>query len=178
MASWRSLTLRRRLAALTKRARKAVLRREDLRQRATAAAVIGAALARAKIDPAQVSALRLVAGAERELLRIGDTPDLRRADAAFAAADPSRAARMTLAAKAALEAPHFDGRPAPERGAALIDWYAWSLAAATRRELKTGGGPPRDRRAVSAPATRRGSRRGAGSRRAPALAAGPATGSA
>ena len=128
MASLNRARLARRLLALTAVARKAVRRRERLREDAKAGAVIRAALARAAIDPAAVSALRLAAEAERELLRIGDSPKRERADAAFRAADAQLASHPTLAAKAAGRAADFAGRPPPGPGASLADWYAWSLA--------------------------------------------------
>jgi len=119
--------LARRLAVLTEGARRTVLQRESLRENAAASASIRAALAAAGIDPARVSCLRRIAEEAPRLLAIGDTPELRRADAGFTAAHP-RPQSEGLAAKAARQAPRFAGRPPPESGASLLDWYAWSLA--------------------------------------------------
>ena len=129
MASLNRARLARRLAVVTALVRKAVSRRETLRETARAGAVIRAALARTRIDPARVGALRFAAEAERALL--GDSPALQRADAAFRAADRGLAASPDFAEKAARRAPHLAGRP-PDDGASLVDWYAWSLAAADR----------------------------------------------
>jgi hypothetical protein len=98
-------------------------------------AIIRAALTREKIDPERISALRLAGDAERELSRIPDTLELERADAAFAE-DPRLSVCVNLAAEAARRAPSFAGRPPPDPGASLTDWYAWSLAAASRRGSK------------------------------------------
>jgi hypothetical protein len=122
--------LARRLTVLTETARRRVWERQHLRDNAAASASIRAALAEADIDPARTSCLRHFADAEPRLLGLGDTPALRRADAAFIAAQP-RPASKSLAVRAAEEAPRFAGRgrPPPESGASLLDWYAWSLAA-------------------------------------------------
>ena len=119
----------RRLAVLTEAARRKVSEREGLREYATAAASIRAALAGAKIDPAQISCLRTIADTEPRLARLGDTLELRLADAVFAAGHPRLASRDSFAARAAERAAGFAGRPPPDRGASLLDWYAWSLAA-------------------------------------------------
>ena len=118
----------RRLAVLTAAARRKVSERENLRENATAAASIRAALAGAKIDPAQISCLRTIADTEPRLARLGDSPELQRADAVFAAGHPRLASRDSFAARAAERAARFAARPPPDRGASLLDWYAWSLA--------------------------------------------------
>jgi hypothetical protein len=123
--------LTRRLAVLTETARRKVWERENLRENAKASASIRAALAAANIDPARVSCLRTIADAEPRLVGLRDTPQLQRADAAFAAAHP-RLVFEGLAARAAQQAPRFAGLPPPDRGASLLDWYAWSLAARPR----------------------------------------------
>jgi len=130
MASFYRPRLARRLAVLTEAVRRKVSEREDLREHAKATASIRAALAGAKIDPAQISCLRNYADAEPRLDRLGDTPELELADALFAAGHPRLASRASLAAEAAGRAAGFAGRPPPDRGASLSDWYAWSLAAA------------------------------------------------
>jgi hypothetical protein len=132
VASLNRARLARRLAGLTAVAGQAVRRRERLRDHARAGTLIRAALARAKIDPARVAALRLVAEAECELSRIGDSAELQRADAAFRTAEARPAAADELTAKAAARAADFAGRPPPASGASLVDWYAWSLAPANR----------------------------------------------
>ena len=119
----------RRLAVLTAAARRKVSERENLRENATAAASIRAALAGAKIAPAQISCLRTIADTEPRLARLGDTLELQLADAVFAAGHPRLASRDSFAARAAERAATLAGRPAPDRGASLLDWYAWSLAA-------------------------------------------------
>jgi hypothetical protein len=129
MASPRWARLARRLAAVTKATRRRVAGRQYLREHAAAVATIRAALAAAKIDPAGVSCLGLFADAEPRLARLGDTPELQRADAVFAAAHPLPAADEALPIRAADRAAAFAGRPPPDRGASLLDWYAWSLAA-------------------------------------------------
>ena len=118
----------RRLAVLTAAARRKVSERENLRENATAAESIRAALAGAKIDPAQISCLPTIADTEPRLARLGDSPELQRADAVFAAGHPRLASRDSFAARAAERAAGFAGRPPPDRGASLLDWYAWSLA--------------------------------------------------
>ena len=122
----------RRLAVLTAAARRKVSERENLRENATAAASIRAALAGAKIDPAQISCLRTIADTEPRLARLGDSPELQRADAVFAAGHPRLASRDGFAARAAERAVGLAGRRPPDRGASLLDWYAWSLAARPR----------------------------------------------
>jgi len=51
----------------------------------------------------------------------------------LAAGHPRLASRERLAAEAAEPAVGLAGRPPPDRGASLLDWYAWSLAARPRR---------------------------------------------
>jgi hypothetical protein len=137
MGSLHRAHLARRLAVLTEAARRKVAEREHLRETAAASANIRGALAAANIDPDRVSCLRTIAEAEPRLVGFGDTSELRRADAAFAAAQP-RPGSEGLAARAARQAPRFAGRPPPNRGASLLDWYAWSLAANSR----PAGDPP------------------------------------
>ena len=129
MAPFHRPGLARRLAVLTEAVRREVSEREELREHAKATASIRAALAGAKIDPAGVSCLRNFADAEPRLARLGDTPVLELADAVFAAGHRRLASRASLAAEAAERAAGFSGRPPPDRGASLLDWYAWSLAA-------------------------------------------------
>src|SRR6266851_560015 len=76
---------------------------------------------------------RAFSDAEPRLLRLGDTPELQQADAAFAAEHRRPASREGFAARAAAQAARFAGRPPPDRGASLLDWYAWSLAARPHR---------------------------------------------
>ncbi len=129
----RGARLARRLAVLTEAARRKVSEREGLRENAKGLASIRAALVAAKIDPASVSCLRAFSDAEPRLLRLGDTPELQQADAAFAAEHRRPASREGFAARAAAQAARFAGRPPPDRGASLLDWYAWSLAARPHR---------------------------------------------
>jgi len=133
MASLHRAQLARRLAVLTEAARRQVAEREHLREYAKAAASIRAALAGATIDPATISCLRNIADAEPRLARLGDTLELQLADAVFAAAQPCLASRESLAAEAVERAAGLAGRPPPDRGASLLDWYAWSLAARPQR---------------------------------------------
>jgi hypothetical protein len=133
MASLNNTRLRRRLAALTLMAADAVRRRQMLRAKAQAHACIRAALARQRerepdIDESRISALRLVADAERELLSAGDSPRLQQADTAFAGSHPNFAPGTFLDAEAARLALSFAGRSPPDPGASVVDWYAWSLA--------------------------------------------------
>src|SRR5436305_13071413 len=83
MASLDSAPLRRRLDALTGAVRREVGRRQELRERAEIWAALGPALAEWRIDPKVISGLWTISGAEAELHRRGDCPDLQRADAAF-----------------------------------------------------------------------------------------------
>ena len=128
MASSRSAWIRRRLAVLVELARAKVRHREILRERAAIWDSIRPALAAASIDPARVKVLWPVASAEDELALLGDSPDLRLADAAFVAQDPLLASRDSYAAQVADHVPRFAQRPPPDPGASLFDWYAWSLA--------------------------------------------------
>jgi hypothetical protein len=123
----RRSSIRRRLAILTRLARDKVRRRLRLREYAGAWSAIRAALAAAEIDPAGLKILWPLSGAERELARLGERPALRDADAAFAARDPALAARHAFAAAPDRIARFADPSP-PDPGAALLDWYAWSLA--------------------------------------------------
>ena len=118
----------RRLAVLTAAARKKVGQRQELRERAAAWDVMRPALAAARIDPAQLRKLWPLTGAADELLRLGDSPALRRADAAFIAQDPVLASREPYCAGVATRVSRFRGNPPPAPEAALIDWYAWALA--------------------------------------------------
>jgi hypothetical protein len=133
VASLHSASLRRRLDALTEAVRRTVEYREELREKAKAWATIRSALADANIDPAQVSAVRAVNYAERELVRRGESPALQRADAAFVVQDKQLASRESFTDKWARRAPDFAGQPPPRPGASLADWYAWSLAARSGR---------------------------------------------
>jgi hypothetical protein len=133
VASLHSASMRRRLDALTETVRRTVEYREELREKAKAWATIRSALADANIDLAQVSAVRTVDYAERELARRGESPELQRADAAFVAQDPQLASRESFTDRWAARAPEFAGQPPPRQGASLADWYAWSLAASSGR---------------------------------------------
>lgn len=105
-----------------------------------AGASIRAALAAANIDPAGISCLRAFADAEPRLARLGDTPELRRADAAFAAGHPRLASRGgTFESRAGRRAAVLTGGAPPDRGASLLDWYAWSLV------VRSGAASPRRR---------------------------------
>ena len=128
MASWRSARIRRRLAVLVEIARDKIRHREILREQAAIWDSIRPALAAASIDPVSIKILRSVAAAEGELALLGDSPDLRLADAAFVAQDPLLASRDSYAAQVADHVPRFAQRPPPDPGASLFDWYAWSLA--------------------------------------------------
>ena len=128
MGSLHRARLARRLAAVTAAAARKVGERAAARANAEAAAAIRAALAERQIDPALLSCLGVVGDTEARLRRLGDTPQLRQADAAFAAAESRSAADLSLAAKAVARSPEFAGRPPPDRCASLLDWYAWSLA--------------------------------------------------
>jgi hypothetical protein len=118
----------RRLAVLTAAAREKVGRRQGLRERAAVWDVIRPALAAAEIDPAPLKNLWPVATAADELRRLGDSPELRRADAAFIAQDPVLASRRPYCAGVTARVPGLRGCPPPGPGAALIDCYAWALA--------------------------------------------------
>ena len=130
MASPPRRTQRARLAALTERSRQKVRRREELRDKAKIAASIRAALTGTDFDPARITVWWTIRDAAAELLRLGDTPVLRAADAAVLAQHPQLASRDDFAAEAERRAARFAGRPPPSPGASLLDWYAWSLAAA------------------------------------------------
>jgi hypothetical protein len=130
MGSLHKARLARRLAAMTEMARRKVARRAAARGHAEAVATIRVALAATTIDPASLDCLRVFGDAEAQLEALGDSPDVQAADAAFAAAEPTLFGRdETLSARAARLAPGFRGKPPPDRGASLRDWYAWSLAA-------------------------------------------------
>ena len=122
---------------LTQAARDNVRRREVLRDRAEVWGSIRAALAAANIDPARISALRGLCSAERELALLGESPEIRGADAAFIAQDPELGSRPSYAAQVADRVPRFARRPPPDFGASLFDWYAWSLARRPRAQART-----------------------------------------
>lgn len=128
-------SLLRRLAVLTEIARDKVRRREILREKSAVWETIRAALAAARIDPRRIEILWPVTSAAAELTRLGDTPALRRADAAFVAQDRVLSSREGYAAKAAGRVTDFAARPPPRPGASLFDWYAWSLARLHERPL-------------------------------------------
>jgi hypothetical protein len=128
MASSRSKGLPRRLDALTDAARRKIRDRDTLRDKAKAWAVIDPALAAAKVDPAQIGGLWIIDSAAEELSRLGDSPALQQADAAFIAQDPRMEPRQSWTARIADSIPQFAGKPPPRPGASLSDWYAWSLA--------------------------------------------------
>jgi hypothetical protein len=127
MASLRSAGLRRRLEALTGAVAAAVRRREALRDKAKALPIVAAGLARARLDPGEISQFWTLERAADELSRLGDSTELQQRDAAFAAQQPGHASGASLGREAARRAPAFAGRP-PPRGGSLLDWYAWSLA--------------------------------------------------
>lgn len=132
-------SLSRRLAVLTGIARDKVRQREILREKSAVWETIRAALATARIDPRRIEILWPVSSAAAELTRLGDTPALRRADAAFAACDRVLSSRERYAANAAGRVADFAGRPPPRRGASLFDWYAWSLARLRERSRSAPG---------------------------------------
>ena len=132
----------RRLAVLTAAARRKVGQRQELREQAAAWDVMRPALATAKIDPAPLKKLWPLTGAADELVRLGDSPALRRADAAFIARDPMLASREPYCAGVAARVPLFRGCPPPTPEAALIDWYAWALAARNAGPSDVTGSAP------------------------------------
>jgi hypothetical protein len=129
VASLHSASLRRRLDALTEILRRRVEHRQRMREYATAAASIRAALAEADIDPAENSGFRHFVHGESEVARWPDTSELQRADAAFSAQDSKLASRRRLVDEVAERIARFAGQPPPHPGAAPFDWYAWALAA-------------------------------------------------
>ena len=123
----------RRLRVLTEIARSKVRYREGVRENAAALESIREAVTAAGIDPASNEGIRRLAGADRRLAELGDSEELRRADAAFATQDPKLAKRECWLARAAARALHFIGQPPPEPGrGSPFDWYAWSLAFRSR----------------------------------------------
>ena len=155
MASARKARLYRRLRALEGRVAHAVAHRVMLRERAGAGAAIRAALAASRIAPDAVSCLRYADEAAADLAARGDGAALGAADRAFVAANPTAAPavlrRDRLGDRARALMPRWQGRRPPDRGAALIDWYAWALA----RDPAVGAarsGPLRpNRRALRSP---------------------------
>lgn len=136
--------------------------REKLRGHAAACVAIRAALPAAKLDPAALWCLREFARDEEALRRLGDTPELARADAAFAQADPGLEPAGNFVAGAMRRAPTFaDGRP-PAPGASLFDWYAWALAVTDANPSPQRAPPfppPAANAAANGAATRRPARR-------------------
>ena len=135
MASFADPRLRRRLAALDAAARDKIKHRQYVRDKSDAEASIAAALTRLRangvaIEPRDIFAMRRYGGAAQALARLGDTPELRRADAAFIAADPELAALKaeSTAHRAEWIARYANGGPPPPLGAAPMAWHAWSLA--------------------------------------------------
>jgi len=122
--------LRRRLDVLTEVFRRKVGERERLRDKAQAWAVIEAALAAAGMPDGEPDRRGwwAVVGAADELAKLGDSPELRRADIAFIAADPLMEPHEPWARQVADRIPRFVGQPPPEPGRSLYDWYAWALA--------------------------------------------------
>jgi hypothetical protein len=134
MASLSNAALRRRLGVLTEIARREVGRRQGLRERAAVWAILRLALAAAQIDPRRISSAWTLSGAEGELRRRGDSPELQRADAAFIARDARLAARTPYMADLPERAGKFVGRPPPDPEAvSLADLCAWALAAGAER---------------------------------------------
>ncbi|HXC28370.1 MAG TPA: hypothetical protein VNV38_10490 [Stellaceae bacterium] len=120
----------RRLAVLTEIARRKVARRQDLRERAALWDATGPALTKIKTAPDLLKRLWSVAGAARELAGLGDSPELRRADADFIAQDPKLASREPYASGLTALVPRFRGRKPPAPNAPANEWYAWALAQA------------------------------------------------
>ncbi|MGE5270419.1 MAG: hypothetical protein ACM3JG_12195 [Thiohalocapsa sp.] len=130
MASLNRARLRRRLAVLTTLARRRVAARETAREYAAAWASLDAAFKAARIDPAGIGCLNLLGDVEGRLRRLGEGPQALQADTAFRAADDRQPRDEPFHQRAARRAADFIGRPPPDRGASLLDWYAWSLAVA------------------------------------------------
>jgi hypothetical protein len=118
----------RRLARVTEATRERVWRRQDVREKAQALAVIRAALARAGIDPAQCSGIRYFAGADAALARLDDSPERQLADAEFIIADRVLSGRARLTETAAQRSTRFSADDPPLQ-ASPLDCYAWALAA-------------------------------------------------
>jgi hypothetical protein len=134
MASLNNAVLRRRLGVLTEIARREVERRQGLRERAAVWAILRPALAAAQIDPKSISGAWALSGAEDDLRRCGETPQLQRADAAFIARDPRLASRTPYAADLPERARKFIGQPPPDPWCvSLFDLCAWALAAGIER---------------------------------------------
>jgi hypothetical protein len=133
--------LSRRLDVLTRTARLRASYREELRVTVIFCTGLREALAASGIDRARISCLFMCNDAAAELGSLGDTPALRRADAAFSAAFGKPSGAEDFAARLARLLPRFaDGAP-PQPGASLMDWLAWALA---RRPPDPP--PPPDRR--------------------------------
>jgi hypothetical protein len=128
MASSHRASIRRRLARLTEFARRKVGDRQTLRERAQLCEMIRPVFAAAGIVPASLKHLWPVTDAPDQLARLGDTPALRCADAAFIAGDPALASRKPYLAGIAERIVRWRGRLPPGPGAAPVDWYAWALA--------------------------------------------------
>lgn len=140
-ARFASAGLRRRLAAVAAATRSKVRRRIDCREQVAALAAIRAALAKAGISPEGISALRFFGEAERSLASDGgDIAARRRADAAFAAADPVLAKCKPAAVEIAARVRDYVGRGPPDPGAAPNAWYVWALA--TGAAAPAGPAPP------------------------------------
>lgn len=133
MASPRTNSLYRRLAAITEATRAKVRHRQTLRDRAAAARTIRLAALTAKIDLAQICGLDRLAYTHNELVRLGGTPATERADAEFIAHDPELAACRDWASRVADRIPRFFRGPPHGRDASLDDWYAWALAQQRRQ---------------------------------------------
>ena len=145
MASLLSGALRRRLDVLTDSARREVGRRQELRERAEVWTILRTALDGAKIDPATISGLWPLSGAEAELRRCGDNPELQRADAAFIAQDAQLASRKRYAAGLPERARKFIGQPPPDPlHASVSDWCAWSMAVRSGQAAGVDGQPSPD----------------------------------
>jgi hypothetical protein len=118
----------RRLAVLTEIARKKIARRQELRERAALWDAVGPALTASRGAPELLKRLWPVTTAAKELADLGDSAELRRADAEFIARDPVLASRERYGAGIAARLPLFRGRPPPAPNAPANDWYAWALA--------------------------------------------------
>jgi hypothetical protein len=120
--------LGRRLDRVTEATRAKVRHRQGLRERAMAARTIRIAALTAKIDPGQIGGLERLAYSHSALARLGETPEVERADAEFIAHEPELARRESWAVRVADRIPRFARTPPHGRDSSLDDWFAWALA--------------------------------------------------
>jgi hypothetical protein len=131
----------RRTAASVKRGSTATRRRHIWRAEAAMGAIIRDALARAGVDAAGATRLRLADDAAVSLAALPDTPELQRADgedkppadgeekAPADADDPDPAGADAFAAKIAALVHGFAGAPPPDfANASFAELLAWALA--------------------------------------------------